>query len=401
VGLPEEFDYTAYMALKEQEQVRNTDISRDYIDNIKDIVYYRYDPHRYYMFWIKTRWRFRFFIIIVFTLIIYILDVIFYQQGEYIHNMLILWTPFVSLPLLLLMEKYLKPYREWLRGKELYLYKYQAFLIKPPLKRGKGSFFWTDDLKYKLAVEQNNIFSERWWRTNKAVYKKDKTIALTQSRDLAMYLVMIWLLFIYINYRFIYRQIPYLWDYYDEDVLYPYLIGHTEPSYAQRSWFFDSWFRLEFGGNPYTVWYINKYRQYTGKKFMELDYGTVPKKSEAIKMAFEWVNYGPSGVDHPYYSVQMEASWGDVEWMNMTLRLENFIQNSRVLEVVSYDLKLQKSPWALSDHEIDIVFSKKVRLKADFLINLKADLLHEKIAEYKEAILQAVSYTHLRAHETM
>jgi hypothetical protein len=38
------------MALKEQEQVRNTDISRDYIDNIKDIVYYRYDPHRYYMF---------------------------------------------------------------------------------------------------------------------------------------------------------------------------------------------------------------------------------------------------------------------------------------------------------------------------------------------------------------
>jgi hypothetical protein len=39
------------------------------------------------------------------------------------------------------MEKYLKPYREWLRGKELYLYKYQAFLIKPPLKRGKGSFF--------------------------------------------------------------------------------------------------------------------------------------------------------------------------------------------------------------------------------------------------------------------
>lgn len=125
------------------------------------------------------------------------------------------------------------------------------------------------------------------------------------------------------NYKFEYRNSWWLWEYFrydaelvkelrakgllDKDIIAP-------KHYKEKQWFFDSWARLENGGNWYSRWYENYYRKKWNLPIKELDYGYDWQK--IIKVD------APIAIDRKIY--HFPGGVADVNWVIFSRFVESY-----------------------------------------------------------------------------
>lgn len=290
--------------------------------------------------------------------------VLLYNPVEYLTNHYMLFVPMILTLIFLFLRKNLKNIRDTNKGLEIYLYKYRSSKIqslaewqKVKLKLDKDKKEWIEHFYDRDKIQEvfgplgaDAVLAERdpdWWRFH---------THLDKNHDIGFYKHIKFFMFIFLTYfvveywkayKFQYRNSKWLWDYYMYDQkLYDFLKKtnqYAPKHFGEREWLQDSWIRLENGGNLYTRWYENYYRNLRNLPLKPLDYGFDWQKiKDNIDMETLW----KKKLVHMDFS-----SFADAYWIYLGRKLE-----------IHMDLELSQYK-SLSDKNMLLLLMKKVKTK--------------------------------------
>jgi hypothetical protein len=292
----EEFPYDRYFQLKQIEFLMHDPGVKRLMERVHDVFIDRYKPISYVFFF---KYQFFgnsiFFIYRIFSIasFIWLLKVLFYDQGAYVTNHYMVFAPMLLVVVFWFLRRNMEDIKDTSKGSEIYLYRYHKTKIvdeldweRKKLALAKRKQEWIENFYDKDKIQE--VFGENhsflstdrapgWWKEYTHLDKDSKTFEYKHMKFFAWIMAsFVWCMY-WRGYSWKYRNSWWIWEYYrhDEDL---YLKLKADNRYApidfkQREWFEDSWVRLEEGGNPYTRWYENTYRKYKQIEPLQLDMG--------------------------------------------------------------------------------------------------------------------------------
>jgi hypothetical protein len=297
----DEFPYHKYFQLKQIEFLNHDPAARKIVRHVYKLYLDKFNPVSF-VFFFKNQYFATYFYniygILSLGCFLWTWKILMYNPGEYLAENYILFTPILLTIFFWFLRKNLKDARNIRKSPELYLYRHHTSkaITKEDAMRRKSLFEkrkkeWTEHFYDADKIQElfpegiqsiSTDLNPNWWRyhthRNKFSQIHNYTHIKWWSCILAAY---IWTEY-WKNYKFKYRNSWWLWDYYrydaelvedfrkrgiiDDDIRAP-------QNYKEKQWFFDSWVRLENGGNWYSRWYENQYRKMRKLTIKPLDYG--------------------------------------------------------------------------------------------------------------------------------
>ena len=292
----EEFPYDRYFQLKQIEFLMHDPGVKRLMERVHDIFLDKYKPISYVFFFkyqFFGNYAFHMYKILSIGSFIWLLKVLFYDQGAYVTNHYMFFVPILLVILFWYLRRNMEDIKDSSKGSEIYLYRYHKAQIiaesdweRRQLAIASRKQEWIENFydkdKIPLVFGEGHSFlstdrSPGWWKEYSHLDKNSRPFAYRHMKFFAWIMVSyVWCLY-WRGYSWKYRNSWWIWEYYrhDKDL---YLKLKKENRYApvhfkQREWFEDSWVRLEEGGNPYTRWYENTYRKYKQIEPLQLDMG--------------------------------------------------------------------------------------------------------------------------------
>ena len=292
----EEFPYDRYFQLKQIEFLMHDPGVKRLMERVHDIFIDKYKPISYVFFFkyqFFGNYAFHMYKILSIGSFIWLLKVLFYDQGAYVTNHYMFFVPILLVLLFWYLRRNMEDIKDTSKGSEIYLYRYHKTQIisesdweRRRLAIASRKQEWIENFydkeKIPLVFGEGHSFlstdrSPGWWKEYSHLDKNSRPFAYRHMKFFAWIMVsFVWCLY-WRGYSWKYRNSWWIWEYYrhDEDLA---LKLKKENRYApvhfkQREWFEDSWVRLEEGGNPYTRWYENTYRKFKQIEPLQLDMG--------------------------------------------------------------------------------------------------------------------------------
>ena len=321
-----------FYRLKQEEYIMHDPIAHMYLERLDHMIWVKYDPSNYYRFF---NWQFRsyesyIYKIISIICVIWFLKIIIFWPGFYLRELFVLWTPITLCMYSWYLRKLLKDSKQIKAGKELYLYEFHV--TKKLSKKQKKEYAkeWEDDRYewvniYYTDAEQKEVFGEKGpiykWQLDEIWWKRRSHLTPYNSRAQYEHIMLVlkfifvwWIVEWFGMYQFKYRNHWIWWDYfrYDEELLERVkkeLPPEERPplTYHDKNWTYDSWTRIESGGNIFSRWYENKYRAWQNRPFLELDYGH-PFQKAFVKAKV------PLDFQKGAKSITVHIGYADAEW---------------------------------------------------------------------------------------
>lgn len=443
----EDMNFKEYFLLKQLEYIRHDPVLKEWEDTLKDLQHYRYHPGAYVYFHNKkhNKTLYIWYIIFIIIGIIWILKILFYNPGEYLAYLDMLLTPGLFIVSAWSLLKYLKELRNVKDSNELYLYKYHCTIPYSSTEIDYMThkdfadteewmlFYYEEEGIERLFSEQKkwNLSSApvlesemvliptdirwkntRWWKefthlTNKNTYKTLRHTSIFIAGVIIYYLSDNWRI-----QSFRYRNVPWLWEYirYDPKVIaeeeaklraqpkgqFAHLYSNIDLTkiavrYEDKIWVFDSYIRLEEGGNLFTLDYINSYRKFQQAKLVELDYGYVWQKIINLPFTMEY-----KGKERPISGSYAEGQWivlckllkkaePDELLIATTTALEKYMNkglNSNQLSIEDFnDLRymlFKSGEWKTGIYIIDYILREWFHGSRQYLIGSLIDERHTR-----------------------
>ena len=292
----EEFPYDRYFQLKQIEFLMHDPGVKRLMERVHDIFIDKYKPINYIFFFkyqFFGNYAFHMYKILSIGSFIWLLKVLFYDQGAYVTNHYMFFVPILLVLLFWYLRRNMEDIKDTSKGSEIYLYRYHKTKIVDELDWERRrlaiasrkqewieNFYDKDKIPVVFGEGHSFLSTDRapgWWREYSHLDKDSRPFAYRHMKFFSWIMVsFVWCLY-WRGYSWKYRNSWWIWEYYrhDEDLVSKL---KKENRYApvhfkQREWFEDSWVRLEEGGNPYTRWYENTYRKYKQIEPLQLDMG--------------------------------------------------------------------------------------------------------------------------------
>jgi len=337
----DDFDWSGFMNLTELEYAAQEKEIVQLMVYYQKVIVSRFRPGNYY--WIfKTQYnRYFYFLLSIgyYVSVIRFLNILFYYPGFYIYNMWYLLTPLISAILFWFLRKYTTRQRDLKQGGALYLYRHkrykkldeeeeleemEALAIEKERLEGHRDYFkkHEDDQRYidpywefEEIKKWNHKRKTQFWHWTQTSDKDDTSFVFKKMLRVLVSLTGVLAIDVWILEGFRLRNSAWIWKYYKykEKYKYSYITGTRweDFNYHTRTWEYDSFFRLESGGNIYSTWYTNKYRRFQQKELLELDYGLSTQKLPRI----EWQVWVPE-FDH---IIWLKIGYADIHWVDLSM----------------------------------------------------------------------------------
>jgi hypothetical protein len=386
----EEFPYDKYFQLKQIEFLNHDPGVKRLMVKIHDIFVDKYKPISYVYFF-----KYQFFPNYLYRLygwlsvgcFIWMLKILFYNPAEYLTNHYMFFVPMLLTLFFWYLRKRLNDIRDISKGSEIYLYRYRTSRILTPsewqqrkLKLDNHKKEWIENFYEKEKIEEVFEFNESmsterdpyWWRNHSHLNKDNKMYSYKHMR----YFIFLFFMYIWVEYwkayKFKFRNSWWLWDFYRHDEAFYRLLksrkAYIPTDFKQREWLQDSWLRLEGGGNVYTRWYENCYRNFKKLPVKPLDYGYDWQVERNVVIQFWW---------EQQKILEYVSALGDAYWIDLGRMIDDHMR--RQLDSIR----------TLSEQDIFIHFLKKLgkrRLKWHKLYRKKLNMTEEDLYLLKTVI---------------
>jgi hypothetical protein len=314
----EEFTHTEWFTMRLRDFARDSIEIRYWMDNYPHAIYVIFDPDKY-ITWFYGFKQYRFLKYIAIICWIWIFYYIMYCPGELFYNTWYVIIPWwVSIYFIFLWQYIKKFLNERQKGKDLYLYKYQAKKRTTAKERGLKPYHYTVEKWQEHKKQYSLEGSEGAWETNRSVNLKDNFNTFRRE-----FIIPVMFLFFIIRdfYAETWRFRTFSgYDYYKKYDPEAFMNRLGSNSYTRRHFKMDSWDRIEYGGNVYNVFYINYYRKNKGWKNRILDKGLYKTDPELYNVPFNFDNHivkiimNESDFGYFYYSLQYKKMFSEIQW---------------------------------------------------------------------------------------
>jgi hypothetical protein len=292
----EEFPYDRYFQLKQIEFLMHDPGVKRLMEKVNDIFIDRYKPISYIYFFkyqFFGNYAFHMYKILSIGSFIWLLKVLFYDQGTYVTNHYMFFVPILLVLLFWYLRKNMEDIKDTSKGSEIYLYRYHRVQIRSESdwerrqlalasrkKEWIENFYDKDKIPVIFGEGHSFLSTERasgWWKEYSHLDKNSKPFAYRHMKFFSWIMVSyVWCLY-WEGYSWKYRNSWWIWEYYRHDEELAAKLKsqnrYAPTDFKLREWFEDSWVRLEEGGNPYTRWYENTYRKFRHIEPLQLDMG--------------------------------------------------------------------------------------------------------------------------------
>jgi hypothetical protein len=273
----EEFDGTAWANMRIRTYQKKDALTRKKWDNLNYLLYEMFSP-KAYTYWftraILNPKLIKYILLINNIIWIYI---IYYCPGEFLYNIWLILIPgWINIYFIWIWYFSKDHVKETLKGKDFYLYKFQASQRKPPLPRGLPWYFYNKEKQDRLEKEYGIKGTEKTWQTNRYSYIKNKHNTILSDYTLKRVIPVFFILFFY---KF---EMWRLSKYRGYDFYKKYDEEFSNNGYRDKVWVWENWERLLSGGNVYNIWYINYFRENKGLSPRLLDIQDDPWRKNAI-----------------------------------------------------------------------------------------------------------------------
>lgn len=354
----DEFEYTGYLELKQKEYLMHDVELRKYAHKLINIAITKYNPGSYVFIYNQKKIKYFYWIFNISAKVslLMFLDVLFYHPGQYIANIHILFCPFMFYIIFLYLKGYMKKLIEIYDGRDLNLYRYQdyedeSYIDKILSKEEKMSKI-INKYNFLNNTDLTPIDFSRKFKDNRSEWEQLESItrgkrnlreknnfyynfsSLEKLSQLWYILVLCVLTEMWGTQKFRFRNDKFFWEFYlpEEKPLFTYMpeFEFMEQSYSTRTWEYDCYWRLEGGGNVYSRWYENKYRDFQEKELLELDPGYYDSQIIKNQDLYMWYN--------DYTVVHIKAGLVDAYWNHFARRSGKDIPE--YLDISKYDYML-------------------------------------------------------------
>ena len=354
----DEFEYTGYLELKQKEYLMHDVELRKYAHKLINIAITKYNPGSYVFIYNQKKIKYFYWIFNISAKVslLTFLDVLFYHPGQYIANIHILFCPFMFYIIFLYLKGYMKKLIEIYDGRDLNLYRYQdyedeSYIDKILSKEEKMSKI-INKYNFLNNTDLTPIDFSRKFKDNRSEWEQLESITrgkrnlreknnfyynfstFEKLSQLWGILVICVLTEMWGTQKFRFRNDKFFWEFYlpEEKPLFTYMpeFEFMEQSYSTRTWEYDCYWRLEGGGNVYSRWYENKYRDFQEKELLELDPGYYDSQIIKNQDLYMWYN--------DYTVVHIKAGLVDAYWNHFARRSGKDIPE--YLDISKYDYML-------------------------------------------------------------
>lgn len=378
----DEFPYHQYYQLKQMEYLNHDPAAKKivrsvdnlYLDKFSPISFVWFFKNQYYHYFLYHVYGF-----ISFSSFIWAIKVLMYNPGEYVSENYILFTPLYLAILFWYLRRRVKEFKELKDSGELYLYRYHSSKrMDNSAKLKRKAYFerrkreWTEHFYDADKIEElfpegiqsiNTNLESDWWKYHTHRNKVSDAYFYHHAIFWSWFLGIHTWTFYWGSYQFKYRNVWWLWDSYryDEELVKMLrekgLISddiRAPKTYADRQWYYDSWTRLENGGNIYSRWYENIYRIRQGLPIKKLDYG------------HDWQVILPEDgfiyIDGKRYNFR--GSNGDINWIVFSRFIEAFNALPEEIKDFKKDLKGYVPSQKFSKWDIKNMPTKREKIRA-------------------------------------
>lgn len=338
----DEFPYDRYYKLKQIEYINHDPSARKIVRYLHNLYLDKYSPISFVWFFKNQYYPYYWYHIYGFFSIIsfiWAIKILMYNPGEYISEQYILYTPILLTILFWYLRRRVKNFKELKDSGELYLYKYHSTEVMDNttilrhniyLERKKQEWtehFYDADKILEIFPEGIESFQTKiepdMWRYHTHRNKYSDVYFYTHAIWWSWLLGAHFWTFYWGVYQIKHRNVWWLWDHYRYDgelvekLRAKGLITddiRAPKTFAERQWYFDSWTRLENGGNLYTRWYENIYRIRQGLPKRALDYGHDWQVIQPVKGI---IFLGKKSYNFP-------GSNADINWIVLSRFVEGF-----------------------------------------------------------------------------
>lgn len=354
----DEFEYTGYLELKQKEYLMHDVELRKYAHKLINIAITKYNPGSYVYIYDQKKIKYFYWIFNISAKVslLMFLDVLFYHPGQYIANIHILFCPFMFYIIFLYLKGYMKKLIEIKEGRDLNLYRYQDYedesYIDKILSKEEKMNKVINKYNFLNNTDWTPVDFERRFKDKRSEWEKLESItrgkrnlreknnfyynfsSLEKLSQLWYILIICVLTEMWGTQKFRFRNNKFFWEFYlpEEIPLFTYMpeFEFMEQSYSTRTWEYDCYWRLEGGGNVYSRWYENKYREFQEKELLELDPGYYDSQIIKNQDLYMWYN--------DYTVVHINAGLVDAYWNHFARRSGKDIPE--YLDISKYDYML-------------------------------------------------------------
>jgi len=350
----EDFPYDEYFKLKQIEFLNHDPGVTKIVEKLYGMFLDKYKPISF-IFFFKYQFFHNYFYhiygILSICSFIWFWKILLYNPAEYLVNHYMLFVPMLLTIIFWFLKKSLRDIRDISEGVEIYLYRYHSSKglnhsewrkIKLKLDRDKKAwiehFYDRDKIQEVLGpLGADVINTERetdWWRYHSHLNKDSKVYSYKHIQYFLLVFTCYYLVEYWKVYGFKFRNSKWIWDYYPHDAKFysklKSLNQYAPTSFKEREWLLDCWTRLENGGNLYTRWYENYYREMRNLPLKPLDYGfDWQKVADDITIPTIWKNK----------LIEIDkSSMSDIYWVFFSRRVQQHL-NVNLSQYKSLSLK--------------------------------------------------------------
>ena len=344
----EEFAFDKYFQLKQIEFLNHDPAAKRMIEKLHNMFIDKYNPISF-IFFFKYQFVNNYLSplcnIMIFSNIIWLLKILYYNPGEFIGNNFLFYAPILFIWGGFILRKKFKKLNDLNNGLEIYLYKYRSSNImslaewqKVKLNLDRTKRAWIEHFYDKDKIQEvfgsagaDALSAKRdpdWWRFHTFL---NKTNDLTKSKHTTFLLTIMFWYFLsdyWGQYKHRYRNSRWLWEYYKiRQEEYDFYVKNKifiAKSFSERIWLEDTWTRLENGNSLFCKWYEDYYRKLRHLPVRDLDYANVlDAKNIDFQMYYK-------GWEEKKHLLHYSTGFSDGNWVYLSRFLEALVRSEKL-----------------------------------------------------------------------